>query len=79
MPIKKFTFYNLGRNLDNIAPGFGLTVDYDILEGLIRSAHTPEPPHHLRDEFREIAEEHDCEFHDYGEHRFVHFVKRTHH
>ena len=37
MPVKTFTFYNLGRDLDNLAPGFGLTVDYDLLEGLIRS------------------------------------------
>lgn len=78
MPIKKFTFYNLGRDLHNIAPGFGLTVDYDVLEALLRTAHTPTPPDHLRDEFKELAEENHCDFHDYSEHRFLHFVKRYH-
>jgi hypothetical protein len=76
MPMKKFTFYNLGRDLDAIAPGFGLTVDYDILEGLIRSATTSQPPDHLRDEFKLLAREHNCTFSDFAEHRFVHFAKR---
>ena len=76
MAIKKFTFYSLGKNLDNIAPGFGLTVDYEILEALIRSASSPQPPDHLRDEFKQLAEEHNCRFEDIAEHRFVHFTKR---
>ncbi|MCP4185263.1 MAG: hypothetical protein GY761_18465 [Hyphomicrobiales bacterium] len=76
MAMKIFTFYSLGRNLDNVAPGFGMTVDYDILEGLIRSINPQQPPSHLRDEFKQLAEEHDCDFHDWHEHRFIHFVKR---
>ena len=75
--MKTFTFYNLGRDLDSIAPGFGLTVDYEILEGLIRSATTPQPPDHLRDEFKNLADAHNCDFNDFGEHRFIHFVKRV--
>ena len=77
MPVKKLTLFSLSRDLDNIAPGFGLTMDYDILEGLIRSAHTPYPPAHLREELRELAEEHGCEFRDDEENRFVHFLKRS--
>jgi hypothetical protein len=76
MAIKIFTFYSLGRNLDNIAPGFGMTVDYDILEGLIRSIKSQQPPSHLRDEFKQLAKEHGCDFQDWPEHRFIHFVKR---
>ncbi len=76
MAMKNFTFYNLGRALDNVAPGLGMTVDYDILEGLIRSINSRQPPSHLRDEFKRLAEEHDCDFHDWSEHRFIHFVKR---
>ena len=78
MPLKAFTFYSLGRDLDNLAPGFGMTVDYNILESLIRSMPSPHPPDHLRDEFRTLAKEHHCEFEDMVEHRFVHFSKRHH-
>ena len=75
MPIKKFTFYNLGRDLDNLPPGFGLTMDYEILESLIRSAKTPNPPDHLRDELKDLALEHGCAFKDLPRQRFVHFSK----
>lgn len=44
MPIKNFTFFALGRDLDRLAPSFGLTLDYKILESLIRSVVTPLPP-----------------------------------
>ena len=77
MPVKAFTFFSLGRDLDNLAPGFGLTVDYEILEGLLRSTVASAPPDHLRDELRELALEHKCDFKDWAEHRFVHFVKRS--
>jgi len=76
MPVKRFTFYSLGRDLDNIAPGFGVTVDYDILEALIRSMPSPQPPAHLREELKELAEEYGCDFKDWEEHRFFQFVKR---
>ena len=76
MPVKRFTFYSLGRDLDNIAPGFGVTVDYDILEGLIKSMHSPYPPAHLREELKQLAKEHGCEFRDWEEKRFVQFVRR---
>lgn len=75
MPVKKFTFFSLGRDLDNMAPGFGITVDYDILEGLIKTAHTPYPPAHLRDELKELADDHGCDFRDFEESRFVQFFK----
>lgn len=75
MPVKAFTFFSLGRDLDNIAPGFGLTVDYEILEGLITSTVSSGPPDHLRDELKQLAEEHSCDFKDWAEHRFVQFVK----
>ena len=78
MPVKTFTFYNLGRDLDNLAPGFGLTVDYDLLEGLIRSMHSSHPPNHLRDELKDLASEHHCDFSDIADHRFVHFTKQKH-
>ena len=78
MPLKKFTFYNLGRDLDNLAPGFGLTMDYDILEGLIRSSDAPQPPEHLRDELKQFADGHHCDFRDWSDERFVHFIRRTH-
>ena len=35
MPIKAFTFYSLARDLENTAPGFGITIDYEILESLM--------------------------------------------
>ena len=76
MAMKTFTFYSLGRDLDNVAPGFGVTVDYNILEGLIRSIDSQQPPSHLRDELKLLAEKHDCDFRDYSEHRFIHFAKR---
>ena len=75
MPLKKFTFFSLGRDLDGLAPGFGITVDYEILEGLIKTMHSPVPPSHLRDELEELAEEHGCDFTDWSEQRFVQFVK----
>ncbi len=75
MPVKTFTFYSLGRDLDNLAPGFGLTMDYDVLEGLIKSMASNAPPDHLRDELKELAREHHCEFKDMAKQRFVHFVK----
>ena len=78
MLLKKFTFYNLGRQLDDLAPGFGLTVDYNILEELIRSAVADHPPDHLRDELTDLALNHHCDFTDWTDHRFVHFVKHTH-
>ena len=76
MAIKKFTFYSLGRDLGNLAPGFGITVDYDILESLIRSTAGHHPPDHLRDELKELAQLHHCEFRDFEEHRFVHFTRK---
>jgi hypothetical protein len=78
MPIRTFTFYHLGRDLDHVAPGFGLTVDYDILESLIETLASSRPPCHLKDELRQLAEEHHCDFKDWSEHRFVQFVKRMH-
>ena len=78
MPVKTFTFYSLGRDLDDLAPGFGLTVNYEILESLIRSMHSPHPPDHLRDELKELASEHHCKFNDLADHGFVHFVKQKH-
>jgi len=76
MPMRTFTFYHLARDLDRIAPGFGLTIDYDILESLIETMASSRPPDHLRDEMKELAQEHLCDFKDWGEHRFVQFVKR---
>jgi hypothetical protein len=76
MAIKKFTFYSLGRDLDNLAPGFGITVDYEILESLIRAAVSAHPPGHLRDELRQLAEIHHCDFRDFEEQKFVHFTRK---
>ncbi len=76
MPIKNFTFFALGRDLDQLAPGVGLTLDYSILESLIRSAITPLPPAALREELKILSEQHNCDFIDWAEHRFVQFSKR---
>ena len=76
MPLRTFTFFRLGQDLDGIAPGFGLTIDYDILEGLIASVRSSQPPAHLRDELQQLAEEHRCDFRDFRDHRFIQFVKR---
>lgn len=78
MPVKTFTFYNLGRDLDNLAPGFGLTINYDVLEGLIKTMASDAPPDHLRDELKELAREHHCQFEDIADNRFVHFMKVPH-
>ncbi len=78
MAIKKFTFYSLGRDLDNLAPGLGITMDYEILEGLIRSANSDHPPDHLRDELKHLAEKHDCNFRDFEDYKFVHFTRKVH-
>ncbi len=79
MPVKTFTFFNLGRDLDNLAPGFGLTMNYDVLESLIRSMPSPHnPPDHLRDELKLLAKKHHCAFSDLPGQRFVHFVKVPH-
>lgn len=52
MPIKAFTFYSLARDLENTAPGFGITIDYDILESLLASITSSKPPANLKDELR---------------------------
>lgn len=44
MPMRAFTFFQLGRDLDGIGPGFGLTVDSDILESLIEMMVSSQPP-----------------------------------
>ncbi len=76
MPIKAFTFYSLARDLENTAPGFGITIDYDILESLMASIMSSKPPANLKDELRQLADAHNCDFRDWREHRFVQFVKR---
>ena len=75
MPLRTFTFFQLGRDLDGIGPGFGLTVDYDILESLIETTESARPPELLRKELQQLAKEHDCNFKDWSEHRFVQFFK----
>ena len=77
MPLRTFTFFQLGRDLDGIGPGFDLTVDYEILESLIESVESSRPPNLLRDELRQLANEHHCDFKDWVELRFVHFIKRS--
>lgn len=76
MPIKAFTFYSLARDLENTAPGFGITIDYDILESLLASITSSKPPANLKDELRQLADAHNCDFRDWREHRFVQFAKR---
>lgn len=76
MPIKNFTFFALGRDLDQLAPSVGLTLDYSILESLIRSVVTPLPPAALREELKTLSEQHNCDFKDWADHRFVQFTKR---
>jgi len=64
MPIKAFTFYSLARDLENTAPGFGIKIDYEILESLMVQIVSSKPPAHLKDELQQLADEHNCDFKD---------------
>jgi hypothetical protein len=49
MPMRTFTFFQLGRDLDGIDPGFGLKVDRDILRAsLKRWSHRGRPTFYVR-------------------------------
>jgi hypothetical protein len=74
--MKAFTLYNIGATLGDTPPGFGLTVDYAILEGMAERPAAPTLPADLVEELRELAETRNCDFRDWNEHRFVQFVKR---
>ena len=75
MIMKAFTMYSLASDLDNTAPGFGVTVGYEILEGMTEMLFESNLPADLKQELEQLAKQHGCEFNDWSEHRFVQFVK----
>lgn len=75
MIMKAFTLYSLARDLQDTAPGFGVTVGYGILEGMADTPIDADVPLDLKKELQQLAEENDCAFKDWSEHRFVQFVK----
>ena len=79
MIMKAFTFHSLAASLEDTPPGFGVTVNYEILEGLVENLIDSKLPADLRSELEALAEEHDCAFEDWGEHRFVQFTKKRRH
>jgi len=79
MIMKAFTFHSLAASLEDTPPGFGVTVNYEILEGLVENLIDSKLPAGLKSELEALAEEHDCAFEDWGEHRFVQFTKKRRH
>ena len=76
MIMKAFTFHNLAASLDDTPPGFGVTVNYEILEGLIETLISDGLPADLKGELEQLAQTHNCDFADWGESRFVQFTKK---
>ena len=76
MIMKAFTFHNLAASLEDTPPGFGVTVNYEILEGLIETLISDGLPADLQGELEALAAEHNCEFADWGSQRFVQFTKK---
>ena len=77
MIMKAFTLFGLASSLDDTPPGFGVTVSYRIIEGMIETLVEQDLPSDLLVEFQQLAREHNCDFRDWKEHRFVQFEKRN--
>lgn len=75
MIMKAFTFHSLAAALEDTPPGFGVTVNYEILEGLDEHLFSSEIPANLKSEMEALAKEHGCKFEDWSQHRFVQFTK----
>ncbi len=76
MIMKAFTFHSLAASLEDTPPGFGVTVNYEILEGLVENLIGDELPADLKGELEALASQHNCTFDDRGELRFVQFTKK---
>lgn len=76
MIMRAFTLYSIGAALEDTPPGFGVTVNYEILEGMIEKLVEQGLPSDLITELQELADKHDCDFRDWNDNRFVQFVKR---
>ncbi len=76
MIMRAFTLYSIGASLEDTPPGFGVTVNYEVIEGMIEKLVEQELPSDLVAELQELADRNNCEFRDWKEHRFVQFVRR---
>ena len=76
MIMRAFTLYSLGVSLEDTPPGFGVTVNYEVIEGMIERLVEQNLPADLVSELQELADRNNCDFKDWSELRFVQFVKR---
>jgi len=76
MIMKAFTFHSLAASLEDTPPGFGVTVNYEILEGLVENLIDGDLPADLKGELEALAEQHNCILTDWAEQRFVQFTKK---
>jgi len=76
MIMKAFTFHSLAASLEDTPPGFGVTVNYEILEGLVENLIDGDLPADLKGELETLAEQHNCILTDWAEQRFVQFTKK---
>ena len=76
MIMKAFTFHSLAASLEDTPPGFGVTVNYEILEGLVENLIDGGLPADLKGELQALADQNSCTFEDWNEHRFVQFTKK---